>query len=68
MPIYKLWKGTIHKVTSSNLVIFRQHFTFAINLYAFKQQNDVIKTINVRFCFGPPPLRAYVLYRRSQKR
>ena len=24
----KLWKGTIHKVSSSNLVIFRQPFTF----------------------------------------
>ena len=28
MHIYKLWKWTIHKVTSSNLVIFRQPFTF----------------------------------------
>ena len=35
----------------SNLVIFRHPSP----LYAFKQQNDVIETIDVRLCFDPLP-------------
>ena len=46
--------GTIHKVRTLKFGDFQ---TPPPPLYAFKQQNDVMKTIDVRFCLDslPPP-------------
>ena len=44
------YKGPSINYMRSNLVIFRYP---SPPLYAFKQYNDVIKTIDVRFCLDP---------------
>ena len=51
MPICKLWKGTIHKVSSSNLVIFRQPFTF-VRFQTIEWCHKNNSCIDVRFCFS----------------
>ena len=43
-------KGTIHKVRTLKFGDFQTH---SPPLYTFKQQNDVLKTIDVRFCLEP---------------
>ena len=62
-PYIRLWQGTIHKESSSILVIFRH----SLPMHTFEQQNGVIKAIDVRFCLDhpSPPQSVRTLYTQN---